>query len=639
MATAPSALDGSGEVAQPSGLQMSIARDGTGGLVYLRHDPSSGRDGVFLSRLTGGTFGSPTALDGGLPGSSSQPVIAAGNNGLLLIAFVNDGTLETVTVPSVSSAVPAPSALSRAASDPAISANNFSEAYLVFTHDVGPGSEVEAAHFSAAGWSLAVGPLSTSTADGAGTGSGNPAVATAGDGVGIASWGEGGHVLSRKITGTAPSPALETADTAPDGCSEQSAGDPGVGTEGDSSYADVVFQETLTCAGTVQTRVFARRLRGSAYEAIKAVDGIGGSGPGVTSPAAGEANATRPAVSEGEYGRGLITAVRSDTGGVMTTVLGADGSLGSPAAVNAAPTSASATAVPAVAGLFSSLVAWEQAPGSGATADLRLRFTQNGTDLGPETVVSSPTAGPTDAADGLAAGGDVQGDAALAWLQGPAGAPVLYTEEFLQAPGGFAASTPFRYSRNRQPTLTWGAPTELWGGLTYQVSVDGQAVAQTQQTSFTLPSPLADGPHSWQVTATNAVGQSSTMAAAQVWIDATPPTVSIGLTGIPRVGSPVSVSVSASDTPPGGTPDGASGLARGRLDFGDGTIVPTLAGTAHTYARPGSYLVGETVEDRAGNAVVASTRVRIVSAAAARRRRLRGLRRVVRGRAARGSGR
>ena len=45
-------------------------------------------------------------------------------------------------------------------------------------------------------------------------GSGAPQVATAGDGVGIVAWGEGGHVYSRRVWGTAPSVVDEQADIA-----------------------------------------------------------------------------------------------------------------------------------------------------------------------------------------------------------------------------------------------------------------------------------------------------------------------------------------------------------------------------------------------------------------------------------------
>jgi len=73
---------------------MSINRDGTGGLVYLKD--VGGVAHVFVSELLNGSFQAPVQVDAGLLGASSQPVIAAGQDGLLLVAFINSGTLYVV---------------------------------------------------------------------------------------------------------------------------------------------------------------------------------------------------------------------------------------------------------------------------------------------------------------------------------------------------------------------------------------------------------------------------------------------------------------------------------------------------------------------------------------------------------------
>ena len=77
---------------------LSIARDGTGGLVYSK--AVAGVPHVFVSALVGGRFQAPVQVDPALSGASSQPVIAAGNGGLLLIGFVNGGELYVVDRPS-----------------------------------------------------------------------------------------------------------------------------------------------------------------------------------------------------------------------------------------------------------------------------------------------------------------------------------------------------------------------------------------------------------------------------------------------------------------------------------------------------------------------------------------------------------
>jgi hypothetical protein len=60
---------------------MSIGRDGTGGLVYMKD--VAGVAHVFVSRVVGGFLEPPEEVDSVLGGPSSQPVTAAGNGGLL----------------------------------------------------------------------------------------------------------------------------------------------------------------------------------------------------------------------------------------------------------------------------------------------------------------------------------------------------------------------------------------------------------------------------------------------------------------------------------------------------------------------------------------------------------------------------
>ena len=80
---------------------ISIARDGTGGLLYVKN--VDGVAHVFVSRLLSGSFQPPQQVDPGLPTASSQPVIAAGQGGLLIVAFINGGDLYVAQAPSAPS--------------------------------------------------------------------------------------------------------------------------------------------------------------------------------------------------------------------------------------------------------------------------------------------------------------------------------------------------------------------------------------------------------------------------------------------------------------------------------------------------------------------------------------------------------
>ncbi|MGH2876771.1 MAG: hypothetical protein ACRDLV_11020, partial [Solirubrobacteraceae bacterium] len=209
-APANAVIDGPGGIVALTGL--SIARDGTGGLVYLRD--VAGVPHVFVSALLSGGFQAPVQADGGLAGPSSQPVIAAGNGGVLLVAFINAGELYVCQTTGSETPLSAPAALYAPAANPALSMSNFGKAYLAFTDPSGAGGgDVRAAYWNGPThpWALAPEPLDADAADPAGTGSGRPAVAAAGDGIGIVAWGEGGHIYTRRLSGASPSVVDEQA--------------------------------------------------------------------------------------------------------------------------------------------------------------------------------------------------------------------------------------------------------------------------------------------------------------------------------------------------------------------------------------------------------------------------------------------
>ena len=177
---------------------------------------------------------------------------------------------------------------------------NFGKAYLAFTVTDGAGHDVRTAYYAGGAWALEGAALNATPADDAGTGTGAPQVAAAGDGVAIVVWGEGGHVYSRRVWGTAPSIIDEQADVpSVSACGEVSAGAPAVAAGGDSTYADVAFDERVSCGGVAQTRVLVNRLHGSDYDGMVAADGL-------SSP--GAAGAGDPDVAMTEYGPGFVTS-------------------------------------------------------------------------------------------------------------------------------------------------------------------------------------------------------------------------------------------------------------------------------------------------------------------------------------------
>ena len=156
-------------------------------------------------------------------------------------------------------------------------------------------------------WGVEPGSFNVTPADDAGTGTGRPAVAAAGDGVGIVVWGEGGHIYTRRVwgippSGSGPSIAYEQADIPSlGGWSEVSVSDPVIGSGGDSSYVAVAFNEVFANGSQQQSRVLMRRLRGGIYDILAQSDGL--STPGVE-------GADDPQIAAGEYGQGFVTSSR-----------------------------------------------------------------------------------------------------------------------------------------------------------------------------------------------------------------------------------------------------------------------------------------------------------------------------------------
>jgi hypothetical protein len=570
---------------------VSIARDGTGGIVYLKN--VLGVRHAFVSRLVGGVFRRPEQLDAGLPGASSQPVIAAGNGGVVLAGFINAGELYVVDRPSASSPATGPIPLAAAASNPSISMSNFGKAYLSFTTSGAGGHDVRAAFYENGAWGLEPSPLDADPNDDAGVGTGRSDVTTAGDGVGIVAWGEAGHVFTRRLRGTSASVVFEQADVPNlNGWNAIAADQPSIGAGGDSSYATVAFHETLGSGVQQQSRVFMRRLHGSQFDGLAGPDGL---------QTPGTSGAIQPNTAVTEYGRGFVTSARDDTNQVFAMTLGSNDAPGPVAQVDSLPNSTAPDAVPALAGLFTTLIAWQHDPGGGGAPEIRLRYSPSGNGLGPELVLSDPSLGGTDADRGLVAGGDTNGNALAAWIQGSGSNTRIATRLLYVAPGSFAPSAALQYVRRRQPVLSWSAARDQWGPLEYSLTLDGATIAQTPATALRVPVALADGPHTWSVTASNPAGLTRTSSEATEWVDTVAPVIKLALTGTKQVGLRLRAHVTYTDAPPPEPRRAASGVVAVEIRWGDGSRFHIAHYSQHAFKRSGRYKLTVIVRDAAGN--------------------------------------
>ncbi len=599
---------------------LAVARDGTGGLVYRKD--VNGVAHVFVSDLTGGRFQAPVQVDTGLVGPSSQPVIAASSGGLAVVAFVNGGELYAVEQANTAGGWQAPVPLFSGAANPSVSMSTFGKAYLAFTAEGAGIDDVRTAYFYLGQWALESSPLNANPSESAGTGTDAPQVVTAGDGTAIVAWGEDGHIYTRRVLGTAPSIVYEQADPPSyAGWNEVSADDPQISAGGDSSYAAVAFVEQLTSSGLVQSRVLVNRLQGSQYDGAVAADGTIAGGEG----------ADQPRVALQEYGSGFVTSEGQTSHNVFANTVGNNASPGATSQVNTAFEQAAPDAVPATAGTVSTFIAWQQNPGANGP-EIRVRYAPDGADLNPEEVVSSPTLGPTNADLGLYAAGDNSGDAAIAWVQGAGGGTQIVAAQLFQAPGSVTPSTLFQYARTVNPTVSWSGAAELWGSPEYVVKLDGVQVAETTATQVTIPVPVAQGRHVWQVTAVNLAGLTSVSRASTVFVDTVAPRVSLRIRGTRHVGSALHAYVTYTDAPPGVPHADASGVKTVQIKWGDGVKAFISHRATHIYKRRRTYVVTVIVKDRAGNRTVLTRELKITTPSKSRRKRVHTTRGKVRAR-------
>jgi hypothetical protein len=570
---------------------IDVARDGTGGLVYVRSD--GGVDHVFVSRLAAGSWQAPERLDAAFSAPGSQPVVAAGDGGRLVIAFISGGGLYTVARTAADQPFTAPTLVATAAANPSIDLSINGVAYLSFTALGGGGGgdvlvarkDRQATTFQLIGQSLDISPSRPAGVDQA-----RSKVAVAADGVALVVWGEAGEVWARRVfeTRLSTAPQLVNAGSL-DGHSGGAADLPDLKVEDDSSFAWVVIRQFFEDgAGGFKTRAIARRLVGSAFDPPVAVDGLG-------FPIADGVGPPRIAMD----GRGEGYAASAATATVWGAVLKDDKF--NPGTVLGIGTPGATLPVAAVDEAGDGLVAWQNAD---ATIHARpydnTRASRRVQTPGPEVSLSAPGGGPSDAASGLDASADRAGDIAIAFLQGPPGGRFVMVASFDRVPGAFRLSSGTSFRNVATTPLRWSQSFELWGPLTYSVEVDARIAGQTNATALALPG-VPDGVHRWRVIATDRRGQVTATPRRILRQDGTPPRARVTVSGARRRGRPVRVTVRPSDANPAGRP--ASGVGRVTIAWGDGRRTASRR-AVHRYGRHGRVTLRVTVRDRAGNATV-----------------------------------
>lgn len=566
---------------------VDLARDGTGGLVYLKRE--GGVTHAFLSRMLDGAWQPGERVDPGLAGEVTGATVAAGDGRRLAIAFVSDGQLYGTVAPGGGQGALTPPQLLADGSpavpvtDPNADLGINGTAYVVFA----AAGDVRAARLQATTWEAVPVPLDVAPAQAAGDGTGRPRIAVSAEGNAVAVWGEDApdgrrRVYGRRVTGLVPSAAPQEVSL-PDlgGAPGGRADSPDLDVEDDGSYAWVVFRQDI---GGV-SRAISRRLVGSLFEAPTAIDG------------GGPADAPRLELN----GRGIGFAAAA--GGGATTVGALIDKLDAyrpPERIDTLGSAAPTAPSVAVSERRHVAVGWRRDPGGGAPATLQVRYRPDEKPFEAETTVSVPEFGPV--ATGPAMSTSKNGDVAVAFLQGPEGARRVVAAVYDRVAAAPQGRSTTRFQRRSRPTLAWAAGSEVWGPQLFKLLVDGAEVATTADTRLTLPVKLADGAHRWQVQAVDRRGQVSAGKPRLLRVDSTPPRLRVRVTGRRKVGQAVKVAVTAAD-------GRGSGVASVRVDYGDRTRAGTARSSAHRYRRAGRVTLVVRASDRVGN--VGRTKVRL----------------------------
>ncbi len=566
------------------------AGDGTGGVAYLRAD--GGVPHVFVAPILDGIWQRPERVDVPFAAAASEPVIAAGRGGRLVVGWIADTTLYVSIKPAAGAPWGAPQAVGGPAALPAIDMGYNDNAYLVWSTN----GDVLAARLprGATAFQPVDGPLDLDAARVAGDRpSLRPSVAVSAEGLALVAWGEifpdgRTHVVARRVNGTQLSPVpqdltLDQLDGRPGGDADW----PMATIQMDSSFGWVGFRQAFAEGGGMRWRGLARHMRGSAFEPPVVIDGQTWPGEDVgplsiAINGGGTGFAAVPRASGALFGD---TVNRDDVWAPIATRL------------DSAPMPLASRPPVVYTEDKTGLVAWP-APDGG----LRMR-TLTGIEFQPEQQITKPELGPVDVAAGVVAAGDRYLDAAVVAMQGAGAERRLTAAMLVRAPGGFSPHSSSRWFKGVPARLSWREPIHTWGRLTYTVEIDGKPVGQTRKLSYpTAGLGLTGGTHLWRVVATDARGQASVTPTRFLKVDPDPPNVTITFSGSRRHGRVTTIKVRAIDT--------ASGSETPVVDLGDGVRV-TGRTIRHAYPRRGRFTVRVTARDKAGNVTTASRRVSI----------------------------
>ncbi len=605
---------------------VAMSEDGTGGLVYRKR--VNGRVNVFVSRFTAKGWQAPQRVDVGQAYNSSWPAIGAGDGGRLVVTWIHEfgGGVQNrmysaVLGPGATRFQP-PIALDldvREGLDayPSLSMSRGGAAYLAYRvvlsrqdPNLPPGTidaDIRLARFQGSYWSVLGNPVDRNAVQPmrAPTPTNGPQVATDVNGNAVVAWSEPDddlidRVYARRVFGQTLGFVLQVSPgTDPGAPGRPLRAGPDQFALATSPFGEAAVayrQQPASGASFTRPRAYVNLLpsifaeKAGTFIGVKAVDTGTADGPG---EALGPVSVAVDDEGGFEAGIGIGTAA--------LVVGGDETSVGAPVRLDDG-SSAGAPDPLVERGRGGALAAaFRLAAASGAAG---VGLLERGSDGTPTTqTVATEAGGPVRT---LLAAGSGLGDAAVAFLQGEDAGTTLAATVVDAPPADFSAATPPDWVNDAEVELAWDAAPAAIGRVTYELLIDGEAVASNLKglKSTVKASAVGDGDHQVTVTATDSADQSTSTPVASLKLDRTPPKVRAAVVRRAR-----RATVTLSD----GAKGDVSGVAAGTssVRWGDGKRSSGQRTLRHRYARPGSFKITVTARDKAGNTRVTGKAVRV----------------------------
>jgi hypothetical protein len=592
----------------------AMAPDGSGGILYRKL--VEGQPHLFVAKFVGGAWQAPIEVDAGQPFGASFPAIAAGEDGRLLVVWAEPwATIAQITHYRLMSATVEPGAQQFG---PALAIDDLGDgtaaypslamapdgvayvAYRVVTDSLTDNPtilpfktgdeliDVRVARYNGEGlpWTLlgAINshhelPMRHPSASNA------PVIGVALNGNAVVTWQEPdssgtARIWARRIFGTRLGNVLEVSPA-------QVGGKP-VNAEADAP--------AIALSGYGEAKI-AYRLEGGSGSPYGGAKILVNTLPAETAPSGAKLTGASvvggaptlgpPSVSiDDKTAFTLAYAGGPSASARTTTVLAGNefNGLSAPSALGSATGAQAETTINPAGG---GVTVWSTTSATGApVVDARENYASGAWQLAQ---LAAPLSGPTSEP---VLGGSGQGDALIAFRQGPATEPQVMAAVAKSPPGNFLAQAPVGWVSSGSATITWEPAPEAFGATSYAVVVDGQIRQRLTGLSAHLnPHGLGNGVHHVQVLATDSLGQQTMTPVAELKVDANPPSVSI------KSLAHNAVRVRVYDHASGAVASATS------IAFGDGAHARGHLTMRHTYAHSGRYEIVVKSRSKAGKSL------------------------------------